>query len=380
MNASNWLVASIVLTVVFCPMQSAYAAPYAIVNLGDLAPGFGESHPSDINDHGQVVGTAYIGSNFRAFMWDGRGVVDLGDLPGGLKASGAARINNRGQVVGSAHADSGERAVLWHQGRTVDLGRLDHDGSTSARGINDHGKVIGRSGLTQFIWQHGVMTDFQMLPGAGNIHQLFAINNHGEVVGSYGNPLFEHAVLWSNGVTTDLGDLPGGTGFMLSTGDWSVPSALNDFGQVVGMSDSAAGMHPFLWENGRMIDLGTLPGEFRVGSANDINNFGVVVGSFNGANGEKPFVWDKINGMRDLNSLLYESSPRWTLRRATSINNLGQIVGQGYYDGRSRGFLLTPIPEPSTLWITAVAVTGVMIIALANRRPRAPLLDQGEQR
>jgi probable HAF family extracellular repeat protein len=73
--------------------------------------------------------------------------------------------------------------------------------------------------------------------------------------------------------------------------------------------------HAFLWQNGKMRDLGTLPGESQ-SRAEDINNRGQVVCWSGGA-----FLWQ--NGkMRDLGALsgVDESA-------ALGINSLGQVVG-----------------------------------------------------
>ena len=50
---------------------------------------------------------------------------------------------------------------------------------------------------------------------------------------------------------TDLGTL-GGT--------YSYATAINEQGQVVGISLIGSEMHAFIWHNGRMTDLGTLGG------------------------------------------------------------------------------------------------------------------------
>ena len=52
--------------------------------------------------------------------------------------------------------------------------------------------------------------------------------------------------------------------------------------------------------------------------------------------------------MFDLNILLPTDSG-WILLKANGINDSGQIVGEGYINGQSRAFLMTPIPEPATL-------------------------------
>ena len=53
--------------------------------------------------------------------------------------------------------------------------------------------------------------------------------------------------------------------------------------------------------------------------------------------------------MSDLNNDI-SSGSGWTLDEATGINDKGQIVGYGTNpSGQSEAFLLTPVPEPSTL-------------------------------
>jgi probable HAF family extracellular repeat protein len=44
----------------------------------------------------------------------------------------------------------------------------------------------------------------------------------------------------------------------------------------------------------------------------------------------------------NLNNLLQPNSG-WQLRSATGINNNGQIVGIGDFNGQRKGFLLTPV-------------------------------------
>ena len=109
------------------------------------------------------------------------------------------------------------------------------------------------------VWGVGpqyTVTDLGILPG-GSFSDAWGINASGQIVGSWEtndgnqNP---HAFLYSNGTMTDLGTLPG---YMQG----SQAFGINDAGQVVGVAYPAA-WEPtaFLYSNGTMTSLGTLPG------------------------------------------------------------------------------------------------------------------------
>ena len=123
---------------------------------------------------------------------------------------------------------------------------------------------------------------------------------------------------------TDLGTLGGG---------YSVAHGINDAGQVVGDSTTAAGVnHAFITgPNGvGMTDLGTLGGgdSFAFG----INDAGQVVGWSDTAAGDFHAFITGPNGvgMTDLNSLV--SLPGGVvLTDATGINNHGQVAAIGIY-------------------------------------------------
>jgi len=68
--------------------------------------------------------------------------------------------------------------------------------------------------------------------------------------------------------------------------------------------------------------------------------------------------------MADLNSLISPSSG-WTLSAVAAINNSGDIVGYGLYNGNYEAFLLTPTPEPASLGLMAI---GAMGLPLARRK------------
>jgi probable HAF family extracellular repeat protein len=96
---------------------------------------------------------------------------------------------------------------------------------------------------------------------------------------------------------------------------------------VVGLSNLPGDMthHPFLWQNGVMTDLGTLPGDV-FASAHGINTKGQVVGGSGNASGNlRAFLW-RDGVMTDLNTLNAGGSSLFLLL-AEDINARGQITG-----------------------------------------------------
>jgi len=129
---------------------------------------------------------------------------------------------------------------------------------------------------------------------------------------------------------------------------------------VVGSSRTAIANgadNAFLWIDGIMTDLGTLPGV--IGSvAHDISNSGEIVGSTQGGVGgsglNHAIIWRDGIAI-DLNTLLVSIDAGWTLEAATGINESGQIAafGRRIQGGipEVHAFLLTPVPEPVTVTI-----------------------------
>jgi probable HAF family extracellular repeat protein len=116
-------------------------------DLGTL--GGADSEATAINDRGQVVGWSYTTADRStlAFFWEDGVMTQLGDIEG----SWATDINEHGQIVGSSDTPSGlRRAFLWQDGAMIDLGSLVSaadteygDRSLVANAINNCGQVVG---------------------------------------------------------------------------------------------------------------------------------------------------------------------------------------------------------------------------------------------
>jgi probable HAF family extracellular repeat protein len=211
----------------------------------------------------------------------------------------------------------------------TDLGTFGGSQS-SANAINNTGQIVGSADLGgtntphishAFLYSGGVMNDLGVLGVYSNgtvvvsVSVAFGINNNGQIVGdSRTSSQAIHAFLYDQGQMTDLGTLPANT--------QSEARSINDNGQIVGWTLPAGPQHAFLYENGNMTDLGTLGGT--ASFAYCINNAGQFVGdSWTNTSGLSDIGYVYSNGvMTALGSLGV-----WPVIQALAINDSGQIVG-----------------------------------------------------
>jgi probable HAF family extracellular repeat protein len=292
---------------------------------------------------------------FHAFLWKDGELIDLHALPPADQnfSNPQAPSNEKGEIAGLSENGIIDpiigftqiRAVVWKDRRILDLGTMGGDES-AAFAINNHGQVAGlalnatpdpfsmfdflifrSTAGTQtraFLWDETRgMQDLGTLGGPDA--QAAFINERGQVAGfSYTNstpnattgvPTLD-PFLWKDGKMVDLGTLGGTIG---------APNALNNRGQIVGQSNLAGDLvsHPFISTNSEpMRDLGTLGGNNAAATA--INDAEEVIGMSDlpGGQAYHAFLWKK-GKMTDLGTLHGD-----TFGRAFAINSHGQIAGE----------------------------------------------------
>ena len=360
---------------------------YTVSTLDSL--GGASSGGNSVNNRGIVAGYSNLPDNLsrHAAVWrndESHSLVDLGTL-GGPNSSVTWNVkNDRGLIAGIAQTDLpdplGElwssaffypgpnnfgfinRGFVWQNGKMRELGTLGGNHSFAA-GANNHGEVTGWAEnnchddtcvppqILQFrpvVWgpRKDQIRELPLLDGDSS-GAATAINDQHVAVGisgicdqAVGRYTARHAVVWSKGTVSDIGNL--GAEF------WNTPTAINQSGTVVGFAGvpgfpEGDFLHAFSWTaNDGIQPLDPLPGDLD-SEAYGINNSGTIVGVSCDADGIcKAVRWDG-GVVTDLNTVKPEDFGD-RLETAKDINDEGEITGRAISDAGVRtSYLAVPI-------------------------------------
>jgi len=325
-------------------------AKYSITDLGSFGP-------LSINDSGTILGSISLGdaTGSQPEIWK-NGTAK----PFGPAGASPVSINNQGVAIGIRYVPDSAlntaKAGLLSEGSIQDL-NLPANIHSFPHGINTAGAIVGNFQTYNdpqppagydvrehaFVYTANKSTELPPLSGDDGA-EAFDINNVGQVVGLSirdhvsSEETHQHAVIWNNGVPTDLGTLGGKN---------SLAERVNDNGVVIGSTESSTApadqvtsRRAFQWKNGKIAELPPLAsgqGSFAL----DLNNQGVVVGySASDFTHQTANIW--VNGHPiDLNTLIPASSG-YVLTLAGDINASGQIIAGGTHNGVKAYVLLTP--------------------------------------
>lgn len=352
-------------------------ATYTFTDLGVINPSTAYASGLGINNAGQillqsrpVVGTARVyritpttdGSGHPVWYTDSNndGINDLLQLlplPGGFTfnyAYGGA-INASGQATCVALAATNtvpQDAIVWS---TSDIPTVltSTKVTSNGLGINDGGDVAGsywdyKKGNrppNPYLWQYanGTYTAVQLSTAEG---YATTVNNSRQVLGIAGGTfLWLPAAAYGlsqgfhimNGINVTSGKNLNNSGLISGTLAannhlclWAPPAGGTAYGLNNGLNDLGSGAFAFIWPSGLNNPLAGQPLQV-VGMAQDA------------ANNQFAFCWDSATrAITNLNGVTVNLPAGWTLKSANGLNDLGEIVGTGTYNGATRAFLLTP--------------------------------------
>jgi uncharacterized membrane protein len=246
-------------------------------------------------------------------------------------------INNRGQTVGSSgHYSLSARGYIYAGGTFTEIDGPQNGYDTTANGINDWGQVVG--GLAPngtvatvppgppeaYICQNGSVTKMFSYPGATSTTAT-GINDWGQIVGYY-----------SDGTTSAGGvTQPADQGFLYASGTMrtiDVPGApltdlmaINNVGEIVGSYFDGTHWHGFIDQGGRMSFVNA-PGAADTW-INSVNDLGQIAGAFDtsSSNPRTGFVatpGTAHNLLADLNAMLP--------KQVSQV--IGNSSGHAYFD------------------------------------------------
>jgi hypothetical protein len=306
--------------------------PVRINSLGQFATMIDAANPDPVLGEGLWVFTDSVG-------WENLAPVHTMSECASPSAH-AVDINDAGHIVGNLYCSLPGGAVqvgFVFNGETYEYINPPAGGfDIYLTGLNNDGTAVGwgaaNSGLLPVVVPAGEPAQFIQSPIFVDGGRATAISDEGHVVGFYNDsshPLGGALFVYHNGSVTAL-PVSG------------IPFDINNNGDVVGYSTDFTTWTetPLLYRNGSVIQpqlpAGTNHAEFW-----SINDAGIAVGLALTDTALRPLIYSEQAGVLYLDELV-DNPLGFTLEYALSINNAGHILVNGYVDGVSTNFLLTP--------------------------------------
>lgn len=365
--------------------------PKVVVPAGSISASFTVQATANAAEGQRLITASALGSQVSAstLVWSGPryAIRSLGDLGSKDHYVVAAALNGLGQSTGTARLPSFQLGAFVHDDNKGML----NISSGAGTGINDRGQVSLSLGRSAALYDPLAGITTLPLPGNSSWGSATSLNQLGEVVGWYTGTNGNLPVYWDkNGKAFALPNLGGNSGtahgindlgqivgesftaqgarrafrYSKATGiqdlgtlsghSYAVAYQINNRGDVVGTSLPSFGSpRAFLYRNGvGMKDLGVLKGDVH-SVAYDVNAHGHAVGfsAQRSAAKKQAVLFTDSGGIQQLSALLDpEQSFGWDLQEARSINDDGQILGNGTFRGRfcaQMAFRLDPVQQTS---------------------------------
>lgn len=317
------------------------------------AVGGEQFHPSGLNDAGQFVGGAWVGTYSHAFIFSFE--TGFTEVPfTGIDSMVGKSINNNGAICG----DTNWRSFKWSPGQGVTwLPAYNAGRYYWAEGISDSEDIYGWELDGDGYWYGSVTWD------------------------PSGNVTYRGSNTYINGINASGRLIGVDTISCFYQDPGQAPHYLPPIAGITGISDSGlmSGVRTVnsnytetvLWsQDGQsVIPLGQAHAISKWSMINDRSE--VVWSKYpSGSNVLQGQYWSPATGLRTIDSMIDPSSQslQYSVMEVIDINNLGQMLvlakkpWQQPWEGRR--ILLEPVPEPATL-----AALTLGTLALLRKRP-----------
>ena len=290
-----------------------------------------------LNANGQVI--ANSGPSNTSFLWQQGIVTTIPPVPGDDGVD-LRDLTDDGRVLGNSYGPGRGTSFVFDHGTRVPLPPLAGALLASVSDINRFGIVCGYSLVDNLpvatVWEDALPTALPPVAGF-DISVAWCLNDAGVVAGSLIDLATEthHLALGTNGTLVDQGEWPGVRAM--------IAFAINESNVIVGAAQAESGnQFPFRWDDGTFEALPMLAG-FDGGFAQDVNEKGQIVGVLTNSTTAQSVgvIWEA--GVPLDVETLFEPGATVDVDTLSSINDRGQIAGQGFFDATTYGgFLLTP--------------------------------------